>query len=68
MLPPELGCGSGTTCWRRLRDWQAAEVWDRLHRALLDRLGEVDKIDWSRVSLDSASAPAKSNCLGCQAG
>jgi transposase len=59
MLPPELGCGSGMTCWRRLRDWQAAGVWDALHRTLLDRLGEADRIDWSRVSLDSASIPAK---------
>ena len=40
MLPRELGCGSGMTCWRRLRDWQEAGVWERLHRALLDRLGE----------------------------
>ena len=24
MLPKELGCGSGMTCWRRLRDWQYA--------------------------------------------
>ena len=31
--------GSGITCLRRLRDWQTAGVWDRLHRALLDRLG-----------------------------
>ena len=23
-LPQELGCGSGMTCWRRLRDWQEA--------------------------------------------
>ena len=59
MLPQELGCGSGVTCWRRLRDWQAAGVWDRLHRALLDRLGEADAIDWSRAALDSASVPAK---------
>lgn len=59
MLPQELGCGSGMTCWRRLRDWQAAGVWDRLHHVLLDRLGEADRIDWSRASLDSASAPAK---------
>lgn len=22
LLPPELGCESGMTCWRRLRDWQ----------------------------------------------
>lgn len=20
-LPQEMGCGSGVTCWRRLRDW-----------------------------------------------
>jgi transposase len=59
MLPQELGCGSGVTCWRRLRDWQEAGVWDRLHRKLLDRLGEADQIDWSRASLDSASIPAK---------
>src|SRR5438105_1120661 len=24
MLPQEMGCGSGVTCWRRLRDWQDA--------------------------------------------
>src|ERR687883_1690247 len=59
MLPQEMGCGSGVTCWRRLRDWQAAGVWERLHQALLDRLGHADKIDWSRASLDSASVPAK---------
>src|ERR671916_2023324 len=23
-LPQEMGCGSGMTCWRRLRDWQEA--------------------------------------------
>ena len=21
MLPAEMGCGSGMSCWRRLRDW-----------------------------------------------
>jgi transposase len=57
-LPQEMGCGSGMTCWRRLRDWQEAGVWDKLHRALLDRLGQADRIDWSRASLDSASIPA----------
>ncbi len=63
MLPPEMGCGSGITCWRRLRDWQEAGVWERLHRVLLDRLGEADRIDWSRASLDSASVPAKRGAL-----
>ena len=59
MLPKEMGCGSGSTCWRRLRDWQEAGVWERLHRALLDRLGQAEEIDWSRACLDSASVPAK---------
>src|SRR6185436_4011024 len=55
MLPKEMGCGSGMTCWRRLRDWQAAGVWDRLHQLLLDRLGQADRIDWSRASIDAAT-------------
>jgi transposase len=59
MLPKELGCGSGSTCWRRLRDWQEAGVWEELHRVLLDLLGKADRIDWERASLDSASVPAK---------
>jgi transposase len=59
MLPKEMGCGSGSTCWRRLREWQEAGVWEGLHRVLLDRLGEADRIDWDRASLDSASVPAK---------
>ncbi|HYI15355.1 MAG TPA: IS5 family transposase [Thermomicrobiales bacterium] len=59
MLPQELGCGSGMTCWRRLRDWQAAGVWERLHQTLLDELGRADAIDWERACLDSASVAAK---------
>jgi transposase len=59
MLPQEMGCGSGMSCWRRLREWQEAGVWERLHRTLLDRLGEADLIDRERASLDSASIPAK---------
>src|SRR4051794_21258626 len=59
MLPLAMGCSSGVTCWRRLRDWQAAGVRDRLHRRLLNRLGRGGRIDWSRASLDSAAIPAK---------
>ncbi|WP_371628687.1 transposase [Streptomyces sp. NBC_00341] len=33
-LPKELGFGSGMTCWRRLRDWNEAGVWQRLHEVL----------------------------------
>ena len=59
-LPQEMGCGSGMTCWRRLRAWQQAGVWRRLHEVLLDRLGAAGKIDWSRASADAASADAAS--------
>lgn len=64
LLPQEMGCGSGMTCWRRLRDWQAAGVWDALHHTLLDRRGEAGLIDWSRACIDSASIPAKGGRRG----
>jgi transposase len=57
-LPMEMGCGSGMTCWRRLRDWQAAGVWDRLHRVLLAKLNAAGKIDWSRAAVDSSTVRA----------
>lgn len=57
-LPQEMGCGSGMTCWRRLRDWQKAGVWDKLHRVLLSQLRRADQIDFSRAVVDSASVRA----------
>jgi len=54
-LPQERGFGSGMTCWRRLRDWQAAGVWDKLHLAMLRRLRGHDQIDWGRASVDAGS-------------
>jgi transposase len=57
-LPQEMNCGCGMTCWRRLRDWNDAGVWRRLHRVLLERLNTADKIDWSRAVVDSASIRA----------
>ena len=57
-LPAEMGCGSGMTCWRRLRDWRRAGVWDRLHAVLLARLNAADKIDWSRAVADTTSVRA----------
>ncbi len=62
-LPPEVGCGSGMTCWRRLKGWHEAGVRKKLHQVLLNRLGEADRIDWSRASLDSSAAPAQKGAL-----
>jgi len=57
-LPQEMGCGSGMTCWRRLRDWQQAAVWQKLHRVLLAKLRAADRIDWRRAVVDSATIRA----------
>ena len=57
-LPQELGCGSGMSCWRRLRDWTAAGVWDKVHKVLLEKLQGASKIDWSRAVIDSSSIRA----------
>jgi transposase len=58
-LPLELGFGSGATCRRRLDEWQAAGVWDRLHALLLARLQQAGEIEWSRVVVDSSHVQAK---------
>ena len=58
LVPSELGCGSGVTCWRRLRDWTQAGVWPRIHRKLLNALGRRGKIDASLGIMDSASVRA----------
>ena len=57
-LPQEMGCGSGMTCWRRLRDWEEAGVWDNVWQTLLDELGQADGIDWSAAAIDSCSTRA----------
>ena len=58
MLPQELGCGCGMSCWRKLRDWMEAGVWSELHRVLLSQLRQADQIDWSRAVIDSSSVRA----------
>ena len=58
-LPAELGYGSGWTCWRRMREWAAAGVFERMHQAVLDRFGEAGGPDWSRAALDPVSVRAK---------
>ena len=57
-LPSEYGYGSGVTCWRRLRDWQAAGVWDALHQQLLVELNAAGAIDWSRAAVDRSHVRA----------
>jgi transposase len=62
-IPQGPGSVSPATAWRRLRDWEAAGVWDAVHRGLLDRMGTADAVAWERVCVDSASIPAKRGAL-----
>ncbi|MFJ8605352.1 IS5 family transposase [Streptomyces shenzhenensis] len=57
-LPQELGFGSGMTCWRRLRDWNDAGVWQRLHESLLAELHAAGALDWSRAVIDGSHVRA----------
>lgn len=58
LLPTEVFGVSGSTCWRRLRDWTDAGVWPRLHQQLLNQLGKAGAIDLDKVVVDSQSVRA----------
>lgn len=58
MLPRQMGCGSGSTCWRRLVRWQRAGVWQRLHEVLLAELRRRGRLDQRWTVIDSGSVRA----------
>src|SRR3954449_9541781 len=55
LLPQELGCGSGMTCWRRHREWHAKGVWQRIHHEQLRWLGQRGQLAWRRTNPESSS-------------
>jgi transposase len=56
-VPPELGC-SGRTAHRRLRAWEKAGIWDRLHADLLRLLKKAAKLDTDAVIIDGVTVRA----------
>src|SRR6187551_1634175 len=56
-VPPELGC-SGRTAHRRLRAWEEAGLWDRLHADLLAALKRAGKLDPDTVIIDGVTVRA----------
>ena len=54
-LPKEFGCGGRATCWRRLRDWERAGVWRRVHKNLLEELVNTGRADLRLGMIDSQS-------------
>src|SRR2546423_759269 len=55
--------GSATTIWRRLRQWEAQGVWERVWRAGLSSLGAHGKLEWAQAFLDGSFVPAKKGDL-----
>jgi transposase len=53
-LPPEIGFGGGSTCYRRMVAWQRG-VWARL----LAELGAAGELEWSRAVCDASHVQAK---------
>ena len=58
-LPAELGFGGGSTCHRRMDEWQRAGVWERLHELLLAELHAAGELEWSRAVADASHLQAK---------
>jgi transposase len=58
-LPVALRLGSGSTCYRRLDEWQRAGVWERLHELLLAELHADGLIEWGRAVADGSHVQAK---------
>jgi transposase len=56
-VPAELGC-SGRTAHRRLRAWEEAGIWDRLHADLPRLLKKEGKLDTGTVIIDGVTVRA----------
>jgi transposase len=58
-LPAGLFGVSRATAHRRFTEWTAAGLWERLHHRLLNQLGVIGEIDWSRAVVDSIAVRAE---------
>ena len=73
-LPTSMFGASGATCWRRLKEWHEAGVWQRLHETLLAELRAAGLLDLAHAVVDSSHlralkggtspAPARSTGAG----
>jgi transposase len=53
-LPTSAFGVSGATCWRRLKEWHEAGVWQRLHETLLAELRSAGLLDLAHTVVDSS--------------
>ena len=50
---------SGSTCWRRLQEWAAWGVLERIQAALVGELHELGRVDLSELLADATFVRAK---------
>ena len=50
---------SGSTCWRRLREWAGEEVLQEIQAALVEELGELGQLDLEELLADATFIRAK---------
>jgi len=58
-LPEAVFGVTRATAHRRFAEWTRHGLWERLHQAVLDRLGALVEIDWSRAMVDSIAVRAE---------
>jgi len=57
------GYPSGSTCWRRLRQWDEDGTWLRMWRAFLGQLDARGRLAWEEAFIDGSFASAKKGAL-----
>ena len=50
---------SPATCWRRLGEWEALDLWRAIWRRFLGELDQRGLLDWEECFVDGTFAPAK---------
>ena len=50
---------SGSTCWRRLRDWAGEGVLPDIHAILIEELDELGELDFDELLADATFIRAK---------
>ena len=60
-MPADLP--SGSTCWRRLRDWSGLGILEELRVVVLEELAEVGRLDLSELQADATFIRGKKGGL-----
>ena len=50
---------SGSTCWRRMQEWQEKDLWTDIWQRLLGMLDAKGRLKWDEVFADGTFSPAK---------